>query len=285
MRNLADALGVAHHAGVRRVHRVGSHRADEARHGADLGGAAGAVEAVLDGLPVGRERGVEEHDLANRLVLPSRQLVERADDEHVGLDAFGRRADAAAEPEHPHRLPARLDEHELLLAPHPARHHHVLAVDVFEAVGLHLRQDPVDGLFEAGAAAEAVAERVAEVGQTVEAAAVFERGVDDRIGGPAVGFDGKRLGRGRRPEGRQRHEREHTKQGHGSSRKCEQEVGTKRMGRRTMRADAISQPRHPNRRSSPIPDALSYGTGRAETSHATPSLHHASYRNVALCLI
>ncbi len=69
------------------------------------------------------------------------------------------------------------------------RHHHLLAAHVVEAVGGHRIQDPVDGLFQVVRAAEAVPERVAHIGQALEARTVGEGRVDDLVGVVAIGLD------------------------------------------------------------------------------------------------
>ena len=162
-RDLRRALGVAQRAGVRRAQAGRADRADEHGDGAERGRARWSGGAVLHRLAVVRERDVEEDDLAARGGAGRVELVEGADDEHVGLDAVGGRADAVAEAEHRQRVTDAGDViSSALLAAHPVRHLDRLGAHVLEAVLLHLGRRPRDGGVEAFGSAEAVAERVAE---------------------------------------------------------------------------------------------------------------------------
>ena len=94
-------LAVVHAAGVRRAHAPsGRRRARTTRPRPCRAAADGAARAIRHRLAVGRVRHVEEHDLALRVGGALLELLEVLDDEHVGLDALGRRRHAAAEAQH-----------------------------------------------------------------------------------------------------------------------------------------------------------------------------------------
>ena len=57
------------------------------------------------------------------------------------------------------------------------RHHHLLAVDVFQTIAFHLHQNPIDGRFEIRRAAEARTKGVAQRREAV----VGKRGIRPRI--------------------------------------------------------------------------------------------------------
>ena len=166
-RNLRDTGAVGEHAGVGRPQAVGSDRAHEHRDRAVLSRLRGAVGAVGDRLAVAAIGRVEQHDAPARLGAAALEFGEAADDEQVGLDAVARRADAHAETEHRYAVRARRDQVERLGAADPLRDLHGVGPDLVEAIGLHRRDRPRDGVFERLRAAQSMAERVGQQRETI----------------------------------------------------------------------------------------------------------------------
>ena len=69
-----------------------------------------------------------------------------------------------------------------LFATDPVRHQDRLTADVFEAVGLHLGEDPVDGQFQAGRPTVAVPKTVDQLGQAIVGRTVPQGRLDETVG-------------------------------------------------------------------------------------------------------
>ena len=124
------------------------------------------------------------------------ELVEARDDEHLRLDAPGRRADAVAEAEHRDRRGVGRGDLQAFLAPDPARHHHGLGADVLEAVLLHLADRPLDRVFERPRTAQPVPVGVGQLREPLPRGGIRERGADEARGRVTVGIEPR--GRGLR---------------------------------------------------------------------------------------
>jgi hypothetical protein len=177
---------VARRSSVRAPDRVRRNRPDQARDGAHARGGRGAVGSNLPRGDVVGERHVEQHDLPLRVGPALLQLVQRAHHQHRRGDAGLGCPDAHAETEHGELRAARLHQLGRLLAPHPVRYHHGLAVHVLQAVRLHLLEDPVDRRLQARRPAQAVPERVHQSAQPLVGEAVARGAADQAVGGGAI---------------------------------------------------------------------------------------------------
>ena len=75
------------------------------------------------------------------------------------------------------------------MAAHPVRHFYRLGADVVEAVVLHLRDRPVDGVLERLGSAQAMAEGVAEQREAFPGERTGERLGDQPGGAVAIGVE------------------------------------------------------------------------------------------------
>ena len=146
-------------AGVREAVVAGGHRADEHRQRAlaTAGGRPVAADAdpfAVAALVLGAfHAAVEVDDAAADLLVGRRlQCLDRREADHLGGDPILGSADAAAERGEQHRLRIGRQDLARVLAAHPVRHRHRLALHVVEAEALHRRERPLDGALVAGRA-------------------------------------------------------------------------------------------------------------------------------------
>ena len=165
MRDFLYTIGVRHAAGVRRLHRERPNRPNQARHRPGPRRVNCPLRADDHRLAILGERHVEEHDFPFGLSGTLREIVKPGDHQHVRSNAFGRRADAAAQAEHRQLAAAWRKQLDRLAATNPARHRNLLTPNVLEAVFFHLSETPVYGGLEIFRAGKARAERVAHRGQ------------------------------------------------------------------------------------------------------------------------
>jgi hypothetical protein len=78
----------------------------------------------------------------------------------------GWRRDGSAKPEYLEAVARWIKELGALVSANPARHHDGLGPDVFETVGLHRGDGPLDRAFDVGGSAQAVAKSIRQVRQT-----------------------------------------------------------------------------------------------------------------------
>ena len=95
------------------------------------------------------------------------ELFEAAHDEHFRFDPVGRRSDTVTKAQHYERSLPRRSDFRALPSAHPVRHRDWFGVDILEAVLLHLRDRPLNGVFQSFGPAEAVAECIAHQRQPV----------------------------------------------------------------------------------------------------------------------
>jgi hypothetical protein len=179
--DFAHVVVVGHGASMRRLNGKRRDRTNQASHRPYPRGFHRATDANGDGVVVFGEGNIKQDNLVRRLGRALRQVGKALDHQNFRRDAFGRRGDAS--PQTQHRQPARARHEHLrgLLAAHPMRHHDLFAVDVVQPVLFHLRQNPVDGRLEIGAAAEARPEGVAQPGQTLPGEIRFGGGVHQLV--------------------------------------------------------------------------------------------------------
>jgi hypothetical protein len=187
--NLRAVLRVAERARVRRLKADGRDGADDGGDRAVLRRARGARAAVADRLAVGGEGRVVDDYLAAHLRAESFKLVEVADDDGLGRNPPGRRADAVAEAQHREPAARGLQKLKALLAPDPVGHHHLLGAHVVQPVAPHLRDRPGDGALQVLGPAQAVADAVGEPREPPVGHVARERRADDARRALAVLFD------------------------------------------------------------------------------------------------
>src|SRR5207302_6783102 len=115
-----------------------------------------------DGLAIGNERHVEQHDPAARARRGRVELLEAAYDEDVRLNSIFGSRDAPTQPEHHQRMTSRLDDVGPFRAPNPFRNDYFFGMHVFQAVLSHLVERPLNGSIQLWRAAQAVADRVSQ---------------------------------------------------------------------------------------------------------------------------
>ena len=165
VRDFPYPIGVRHAAGVRRLHRERPNRSNQARHRPGPRRVNCPLRADDHRLAILGERHVEEDDFSLDLSGTILEIVKPCDHQHVRRNAFGRRADAAAQAEHRQLAAAWRKQLDRLAATNPARDGNFLSPNVSEAVFFHLSETPVYGGLEIFRAGKAGPKRVTHRGQ------------------------------------------------------------------------------------------------------------------------
>ena len=130
VRDFLYAIGVRHSAGVRRLHRKRPNRPNQARHRPGPRRVNCPLRADDHRLAILGERHVEEDDFSLGLSGTILEIVKPGDHQHVRHNAFGRRADAAAQAEHRQLAAAWRKQLDRLAATNPARDGNFLSPNV-----------------------------------------------------------------------------------------------------------------------------------------------------------